>query len=158
MLGANYVHNNLARTIEDIGALDRRGNEVYIIGNPGEGIATIDVPVRRRRRRFADAEAEAAVRRARAHAQPPLLEQLVRSASYTLQPAVRQLLRALANSDEIPTPTTGVVVGHGAAAGGSIARAGQQRQPRVGHRRARCGIRTATSTSSAAWRPIARTS
>jgi hypothetical protein len=35
----NYVHNNLVRTIEDIGLLVD-GNEVYLYANPGEGIAT----------------------------------------------------------------------------------------------------------------------
>ena len=36
----HYVHNNLVRTIEDLGALVN-GNEAYFIGNPGEGNATI---------------------------------------------------------------------------------------------------------------------
>ena len=49
-LGANlaltlhYVHNNLPRTIEDIGALDANGDEVYVIGNTGEGLSTIQAP------------------------------------------------------------------------------------------------------------------
>lgn len=42
--GVHYVHNNLSRTIEDIGAVDAQGNEVYVIGNPGEGLATIQSP------------------------------------------------------------------------------------------------------------------
>jgi hypothetical protein len=36
---ANYVHNNLVRTIEDIGLLVD-GDEVYLYANPGEGLAT----------------------------------------------------------------------------------------------------------------------
>ncbi|MCM3881986.1 MAG: TonB-dependent receptor, partial [Vicinamibacterales bacterium] len=36
----HYVHNNLNRTIEDLGALVN-GNEVYLIGNPGEGNSKI---------------------------------------------------------------------------------------------------------------------
>ena len=36
----HYVHNNLNRTIEDLGVLVD-GNEVYFIGNPGEGAATM---------------------------------------------------------------------------------------------------------------------
>jgi hypothetical protein len=36
----HYVHNNLIRTIEDLGALVN-GNEVYLIANPGEGGAAI---------------------------------------------------------------------------------------------------------------------
>jgi hypothetical protein len=33
----HYVRSRLTRTIEDIGRLDDLGNEVYTIGNPGEG-------------------------------------------------------------------------------------------------------------------------
>lgn len=40
----HYVHNQLIRTIEDIGALDARGNEAYVIGNPGEGLSKIQFP------------------------------------------------------------------------------------------------------------------
>ena len=43
-IGIHYVHNDLVRTIEDIGALDASGNEAYIIGNPGESLATIQAP------------------------------------------------------------------------------------------------------------------
>jgi hypothetical protein len=35
----NYIHNNLVRTIEDIGLLVD-GDEVYLYANPGEGLAT----------------------------------------------------------------------------------------------------------------------
>lgn len=38
---ARYVRNDLRRTIEDLGALDASGNEVYRYGNPGEGANTI---------------------------------------------------------------------------------------------------------------------
>jgi hypothetical protein len=44
VFGAHYVHNDLGRTIEDIGAVDADGNETYIIGNPGEGLATFQFP------------------------------------------------------------------------------------------------------------------
>jgi hypothetical protein len=37
VLAVNYVHNDLIRTIEDVGQLVD-GDEVYIYGNPGEGI------------------------------------------------------------------------------------------------------------------------
>jgi len=39
VFGATYVHNNLRRTIEDIGSLDANGNEIYFEANPGEGVA-----------------------------------------------------------------------------------------------------------------------
>lgn len=41
VIRASYIHNNLIRTIEDLGALDAQGNEVYLYGNPGEGVATL---------------------------------------------------------------------------------------------------------------------
>ncbi len=37
LLSVNYVHNNLVRTIEDVGQLID-GSEVYVYGNPGEGL------------------------------------------------------------------------------------------------------------------------
>jgi hypothetical protein len=39
VFSVNYVHNNLVRTIEDIGLLVD-GDEVYLYANPGEGLAT----------------------------------------------------------------------------------------------------------------------
>jgi hypothetical protein len=38
---ARFVRNDLRRTIEDLGALDAEGNEVYRYGNPGEGAYTV---------------------------------------------------------------------------------------------------------------------
>jgi hypothetical protein len=35
VFSVNYIHNDLLQTIEDLGALDAQGNEIYIIGNPG---------------------------------------------------------------------------------------------------------------------------
>jgi hypothetical protein len=37
MLGVHVVHNDLGRTIEDIGGVVINGNNQYVIGNPGEG-------------------------------------------------------------------------------------------------------------------------
>jgi hypothetical protein len=37
VFSGRYVRNHLNRTIEDMGALDEQGNEVYRYGNPGEG-------------------------------------------------------------------------------------------------------------------------
>ncbi len=39
VVGVNYIHNNLNRTIEDVGQIVD-GSEVYTYGNPGEGILT----------------------------------------------------------------------------------------------------------------------
>jgi hypothetical protein len=41
VFAGRYVHNNLRRTIEDLGALDANGNEQYYYANPGEGLATL---------------------------------------------------------------------------------------------------------------------
>jgi hypothetical protein len=38
------VHKQLDRAIDDIGALDAQGNEVYTIGNPGYGVAEYAYP------------------------------------------------------------------------------------------------------------------
>ena len=40
VFGATYVHNKLTRTIEDLGGVVN-GDEVYVIGNPGEGLGAI---------------------------------------------------------------------------------------------------------------------
>jgi hypothetical protein len=42
MAGAvRYVHKQIDRAIEDIGTVDAAGNEVYVIGNPGENTTAI---------------------------------------------------------------------------------------------------------------------
>ncbi len=38
-LGVRYVHKQIDRGIEDTGSLDADSNEIYIIANPGEGLA-----------------------------------------------------------------------------------------------------------------------
>jgi hypothetical protein len=40
VFSGRYTRANLIRTIEDMGALDAAGNEVYLYGNPGEGTTT----------------------------------------------------------------------------------------------------------------------
>jgi hypothetical protein len=40
-VGLSYVHKQIDSAIEDIGALDAQGNEVFTIGNPGFGPATV---------------------------------------------------------------------------------------------------------------------
>ncbi len=43
-LSARYVHKQVDRAIEDTGSLDPQGNEIYIIANPGEGLAAFAFP------------------------------------------------------------------------------------------------------------------
>ncbi len=40
-LSARYVHKQIDRAIEDTGSLDAQSNEIYIIANPGEGLASL---------------------------------------------------------------------------------------------------------------------
>jgi hypothetical protein len=42
VFSGRYVRNKLNRTIEDMGALDAAGDEVYRYGNPGEGANTVE--------------------------------------------------------------------------------------------------------------------
>ena len=43
-VGARYVHKQVDRGIEDTGSLDAQSNEIYIIANPGEGLAALAHP------------------------------------------------------------------------------------------------------------------
>ncbi len=40
-VGVHYVHKQIDRAIEDTGSLDAQSNEIYIIANPGEGLAAL---------------------------------------------------------------------------------------------------------------------
>lgn len=123
VLSVHYVHNDLIRTIEDLGALIG-GNEVYFIGNPGEGGATLTPtsfapltptfntpkPVRTYdaielgvNRRFAD--------------------NWFGSANITFSRLYGNYA-GLASSDEIRTPTQGGVFSADQQQGGTIARQG----------------------------------
>ena len=87
-----------------------------------------------------DAEAEAAVRRARADARHAASRRTGSAARATCYSRLYGNYAGLANSDEITTPTTNRHIGDGAAAGRQHRAPGQQRQPRVGPRRARVGF------------------
>jgi hypothetical protein len=43
-VGVRYVHKQIDRAIEDTGTLDERNNEIYIIANPGQGLAGFAFP------------------------------------------------------------------------------------------------------------------
>lgn len=43
-MSLRYVHKQLDRTIEDAGALDAQGNEIYVVANPGEGLTAFAHP------------------------------------------------------------------------------------------------------------------
>jgi hypothetical protein len=121
VLTVNYIHNNLVRTIEDIGLLVN-GDEVYLYANPGEGLATnalvstatpaFNIPKPKRQydalqvslnRRFAD--------------------NWFLGGSYVLSRLYGNY-SGLANSDEIRTPTLGLVYGADQQQAGQSSRPG----------------------------------
>jgi hypothetical protein len=122
VFSATYVHNNLRRTIEDIGSLDANGNEVYFEANPGEGIATTmfstglapalqtPKPVR-----TYDAIDLSLSRR--------FTQRWFGNVNLTISRLYGNYA-GLANSDEITTPTTGVSAATAQQQTGSIARPG----------------------------------
>jgi hypothetical protein len=118
---ANYVHNNLRRTIEDMGVLVD-GNEVYKYVNPGEGIATDmlssgltpDFATPKPKRQYDAMELTLTKR---------FSSGWFGSASYVYSRLYGNYA-GLANTDEISTPTTGVSSATTQQQGGSIARPG----------------------------------
>jgi hypothetical protein len=43
-VGVRYVHKQIDRAVEDIGAIDANNNEIYVIGNPGFGLSSTFLP------------------------------------------------------------------------------------------------------------------
>ncbi len=119
---ANYVHNKLRRTIEDLGALDAKGDEVYLYANPGEGQALINptsgatkpFPMPKPIRTY-DAMELSLTRR--------FSKNLFGSASYVYSRLYGNYA-GLASSDEITSPSTGLSSATAQQQGGSIARQG----------------------------------
>lgn len=118
----NYVHNNLRTTIEDLGALDANGDEVYIYANPGEGDAKInpvsgatkpfDMP--KPVRRYDGMELSLTRRFAKG---------MFGSFGYVYSRLYGNYA-GLANSDEITSPASGNSSATSQQSGGSIARQG----------------------------------
>ena len=123
VFGAHFVHNNLGRTIEDIGAVDAAGNETYVIGNPGEGLALIQSPsgatplgqpLPKAKRQYDALEFTLSKR---------FSKNYFWSASYVLSRLYGNY-SGIAASEEISTPTTGTSSGTAQQQAGSIARPG----------------------------------
>jgi hypothetical protein len=121
-LGVHYIHNNLGRTIEDMGSLVN-GDSVYVIGNPGEGMntitpaahaATANFPTPKPKRQF-DALEVTLERR--------FSNNWFGSVNYTLSRLYGNY-SGTANSDEIQTPTTGITSKNAQQQEGTIARPG----------------------------------
>ncbi len=118
---ANYVHNNLRRTIEDMGVIVN-GDEVYSYVNPGEGIAQLMAPSGKtapfqtpKTKRQYDALELSLTRR--------FSNNWFASAGYVYSRLYGNYA-GLANSDELRTPTTNTSQATTQSQGGSIARPG----------------------------------
>jgi Carboxypeptidase regulatory-like domain/TonB-dependent Receptor Plug Domain len=119
---ANYVHNKLTRSIEDVGSLDATGNEIYFAANPGEGVAktmfvtglTQPFATPKPLRQY-DAVDFTISRR--------FSNNWFGSANVTISRLYGNY-SGLANSDEISTPTTGTSSATAQQQAGSIARPG----------------------------------
>ena len=129
VLRVNYVHNNLRRTMEDVGVLIN-GDEHYSQVNPGEGLGSTmlgtcgDDQSLELHAEFPNAEAEARVYDAmEVTLNRRFSGNTFASFSYVLSRLYGNYA-GLANSDEINTPTTGVTSGTAQQQGGSIARPG----------------------------------
>jgi hypothetical protein len=122
VLSVNYVHNNLARTIEDFSALVN-GDNVYTIGNPGEGRNTIYPAAYPATANFPMPKPERVYDAMELSLSRRFSKNWFFSANYTLSRLYGNYT-GLANSDEISTPTTGVSASTTQQATGSIGRTG----------------------------------
>ena len=118
---AHYVHNDLLETIEDLGAIVN-GDEVYIISNPGRGIASIS-PVSGRTAPFATPRPIRKYDALELGWSRRFSNNWFLSANYTLSRLYGNYA-GLASSDEITAPTSGVSSATAQQQSGSIARPG----------------------------------
>lgn len=122
VVAARYTRNHLRQAIEDVGTLDADGSEVYLYGNPGQGLvkqmarttltAPFDAP--RPRRDYNALELSVTRRFAKGW---------FASASYVYS-RLRGNYAGLASSDEVTPPATNRVSATSQQSGGSIARPG----------------------------------
>jgi hypothetical protein len=121
MFGVHYIHNDLGRTIEDIGALVN-GDEAYVIGNPGEGMSTM-ASISGNTPAFAMPRAKRQYDALELTVSRRFSNNWFASASYTLSRLYGNYA-GLASSDEITTPTTGVSSAQAQQQTGNVARQG----------------------------------
>ena len=89
VVGVNYIHTDLNRTIEDVGTVVN-GSEVYLYCNPGENLL-LDGAHHRGDRALPDPEAHQELRRPRGVHQSPLRPQLVPGRQLRPEPPLREL-------------------------------------------------------------------
>lgn len=121
VFSALYVHNKLTRALEDIGALVN-GDEVYIQGNPGEGVTTI-TPTTGLTQRFATPKPLRQYDALELSLSRRFSQGWFGSANVTISRLYGNYA-GLGKSDEITTPTTGVSSATAQQQTGSIARPG----------------------------------
>jgi hypothetical protein len=122
VFSVHYIHNDLLETIEDLGALDATGNEVYVISNPGRGIASIS-PVSGATTPFAIPRPKRQYDAVELGFNRRFANNYFFSANYTISRLYGNYA-GLASSDEIRTPTTGVSSAVAQQQAGSISREG----------------------------------
>jgi hypothetical protein len=121
-LGIHYVHNNLGRTIEDMGSIVD-GDSVYVIGNPGEGRNTITPPAYHNTAPFPTPKPKRQFDAVEVTFERRFSNNWFGSANYTWSRLYGNY-SGTANSDEIQTPTTGVTSNNAQQQVGTIARPG----------------------------------
>jgi hypothetical protein len=105
VLSIHYLRNDLLDTIEDLGALDAQGNEIYVIGNPGSGLGAI-TPTAGLTAPFATPKAVRQYDALQLEFARRFSKNYFFSANYTWSRLYGNYA-GLASSDEIRTPTTG---------------------------------------------------
>jgi len=121
-LGIHYIHNNLGRTIEDMGALVN-GDSVYVIGNPGEGQNTVTPASYAPTANFATPKPKRQFDALEVTLERRFSKNWFGSANYTYSRLYGNY-SGTANSDEIQTPTTGITSKNAQQQEGTIARPG----------------------------------
>ena len=122
-VGVHFVHNNLSQTIEDIGAVDADGNETYVIGNPGRGLARVPFPAGATPVGFLVPEPKRQYDALEFTVNRRFANNYFWSASYVWSRLYGNY-SGLAATEEVSTPTTGVSSATAQQQGGSIARPG----------------------------------
>jgi outer membrane receptor protein involved in Fe transport len=122
VLGIHYVHNQLNRTIEDMGSLVD-GSSIYVIGNPGEGQNTITPTSFPATAPFATPKPKRQYDALELSLERRFSNNWFGSVNYTYSRLYGNY-SGTANSDEISTPTTGTSSTAAQQQGGTIARPG----------------------------------
>ena len=131
VVGVNYIHTDLNRTIEDVGTVVN-GNEVFRFCNPGENLCSTALPTGATAP-FPISQADPEIRRPRGVPQPPLRPQLVPGRQLRPEPPLRELR---GHRQHRPGGDRRPPVRCGAATGRRDDERGQQPEPLVGSRRA----------------------